>query len=187
MDDLAGAELVAFDTEGVDLSREGPLTIITLKRVQMDAPTRAAPAFVIDVQDIGGVRALGPGSRLRRLLESSMVTKLTFDCRTDSDALWHQFGVSLTNVLDLQVLEQGVRIHRGAPAPRRNGTFLPYVSGLSKVSARYACPWRSCASSTSRRRTRPTRPCGVAVRCRTRRTRTPPMTRTSSTCCTASS
>ena len=29
--------------------------------------------------------------------------KLFWDCRTDSTALYHQFGVQLANVLDLQV------------------------------------------------------------------------------------
>ena len=40
---------------------------------------------------------------LRALLESTTIVKLFFDCRRDSDALYHQFGVQLHCVLDTQV------------------------------------------------------------------------------------
>ena len=40
---------------------------------------------------------------LRGLLENESIKLITFDCRSDSDALYHQFGISLSGVIDLQV------------------------------------------------------------------------------------
>ena len=37
------------------------------------------------------------------MLQSTAVLKLIFDCRADSDALYHQFGVSMQHVYDVQV------------------------------------------------------------------------------------
>jgi hypothetical protein len=62
------------------------------------------PAYVVDVLALGSREAFRSG--LGKLLESRDVLKVTLDCRTDSDALAHQFEVRLANVLDLQVLEQ---------------------------------------------------------------------------------
>ena len=44
-------------------------------------------------------------SGLGEILEDKSREKLMFDCRQDSDALWHQFSIKLTGVLDLQLLE----------------------------------------------------------------------------------
>jgi len=70
------------------------------------------------------------------------LTKVTFDCRGDSDALFHQFGVSLAGVLDLQVFDQAVRIHQGELPPKKNIYFtqagLPLLSGMEKVLSHYS-------------------------------------------------
>jgi exonuclease 3'-5' domain-containing protein 1 len=61
---------------------------------------------LFDVLALGGAATFGTvelGTPLRALLESPDVIKVTFDCRADSDALFHQFQVRLTGVLDLQV------------------------------------------------------------------------------------
>ena len=44
-------------------------------------------------------------ARLQSILESTTQEKLMFDCRGQSDALWHQFQVKLAGVLGLQLLE----------------------------------------------------------------------------------
>lgn len=54
------------------------------------------------------------GVSLRSILESDAVTKLMCDCRMDSDALYHQFGIACRNVLDLQIAE--VAFRRCVPA-----------------------------------------------------------------------
>jgi len=106
---LRTASVVAFDAEGVSLCRDGPLTVASFLDIS-SAPTLASspkntdvnnpPGFLFDVVALGKVSFI---SAAKSLLESPDVLKVSFDCRTDSDALWHQFGIKLTNVLDLQV------------------------------------------------------------------------------------
>ncbi len=42
---------------------------------------------------------------LRNILQSKKQLKLFFDCRTDSDALFHQYNVQLNRVHDVQVFD----------------------------------------------------------------------------------
>ena len=56
-------------------------------------------------------------SELGEILEDKSRKKLMFDCRQDSDALWHQFEVKLSEVLDLQLLEVIFR-RENSPPPR---------------------------------------------------------------------
>ena len=85
---------LAVDCEGVSLSRKGELTIITVATEDK--------AYIFDVLKLG--KAVFTGG-LGEILEDKSRDKLMFDCREDSDALWHQFKVKLTGVLDLQLLE----------------------------------------------------------------------------------
>ena len=85
---------LAVDSEGVSLSRKGELTILSIA-------TREK-AYIFDVLKIG--KAIFSGG-LQEILEDNTQEKLMFDCRQDSDALWHQFNVKLAGVLDLQLLE----------------------------------------------------------------------------------
>jgi hypothetical protein len=59
------------------------------------------------------------------------VRKVTFDCRSDSEALLHQYGVhlSMSNYLDSRVFQQGIKIN--------NGTYFPSSMGLN--SLRFIC------------------------------------------------
>ena len=86
--------LLAVDCEGVSLSRKGALTIITVATEDK--------TYIFDVLKLG--QAVFTGG-LGEILEDKSRKKLMFDCRQDSDALWHQFNVKLTGVLDLQLLE----------------------------------------------------------------------------------
>ena len=85
---------LAVDCEGDSLSRKGALTIITVATEEK--------VYIFDVLKLG---QLVFTSGLREILEDKSLAKLTFDCRQDSDALWHQFEVKLSGVLDLQLLE----------------------------------------------------------------------------------
>ena len=78
----------------MSLSRKGALTIITVATEDK--------AYVLDVLKLGQAVF---SSGLGEILEDKSRKKLMFDCRQDSDALWHQFNVKLTGVLDLQLLE----------------------------------------------------------------------------------
>lgn len=65
----------------------------------------AAPDHVrlFDVALLGRAVFDDGSEPLRGLLEDPAVTKLMFDCRRDSDALFHQFQVRLAGVLDVQL------------------------------------------------------------------------------------
>ena len=49
------------------------------------------------------------GTSLRGLLENKGITKWMCDCRRDSDAIYHQFGIRMQNVIDLQMAEVAAR------------------------------------------------------------------------------
>ncbi len=87
----ANSKRVAFDCEGVDLSRLGTVEIVSLAFSKDEI-------FLVDVggstPDPSVLRAL------KDLLEDSEVTKIIHDCRMDSDALFHHHGILLANIHD---------------------------------------------------------------------------------------
>ncbi len=120
---LKQAEYIAVDCEGVRMSRTGPVTVL-------QCATRDR-LYLIDVQSLGemcfGDRGAGG---VRDVLESKDVPiKLMFDCRMDSDALFHQFDVRLENVMDAQVLDVATR--------RSLGKMIDRVSGIAKCTGTY--------------------------------------------------
>ena len=91
------AEPVAVDFEGIALSREGRLCL-----AQVASADKSEPVYLVDVVALGA-DAFGVG-RLGELLSSETLVKLVFDCRSDREALRHQFGVALNQVYDIQVV-----------------------------------------------------------------------------------
>ena len=85
---------IAVDCEGTELSRSGALTVLSIAVEEQ--------AFIIDIKKLGE-KAFQLG--LKDILENGHQNKLLFDCRSDSDALWHQFQVKLNGVLDIQLME----------------------------------------------------------------------------------
>jgi len=81
---------IVFDSEGVDLCREGTISIVQLA-------TRKH-CFILDVQGKGAKDPMVIW--LRTVLEDERVTKIIHDCRMDSDALLHILSIRLTNVHD---------------------------------------------------------------------------------------
>uniref|UniRef100_A0A7M5UW67 3'-5' exonuclease domain-containing protein n=1 Tax=Clytia hemisphaerica TaxID=252671 RepID=A0A7M5UW67_9CNID len=93
--------------------------------------------FLIDVLVLGN-NAFAYG--LKEILESTEVVKLMFDCRRDSDTLWQEFGVRLTNVLDMQLFEYMVREVAGyqLPTPAKPWHWRrPVVFGLDATVDKY--------------------------------------------------
>lgn len=135
LDELQERAEVAFSSEGAAVSRSGSLALIQVSGTTLEP----AEVYLFDVQSLGA-KAFSTASAdgqttLRTLLESSKVLKVTYDCRTDSDALYHQFGVTLSNVLDVQVLCQAVssqlgRVYHG---PGQE----PYVQGMKERCQEY--------------------------------------------------
>jgi exonuclease 3'-5' domain-containing protein 1 len=80
---------------GIALSRTGKLCLAQV------APS-GGPVYLVDVTALGH-DAFGPG-RFGELLESTKVLKLIFDCRGDSDALYHQYGVGLAVQVELNLV-----------------------------------------------------------------------------------
>ena len=113
--------LLAVDCEGNSLSREGALTIITVATEEK--------VYIFDVQKLGQATF---SSGLGEILEDESRKKLMFDCRQDSDALWHQFKVKLSGVLDLQLLEVIYRSEN----PSASTTKTPQSSFKNKRGGR---------------------------------------------------
>lgn len=92
---IARGDPVAVDFEGIALSRTGKLCLAQV------AP-RDGPVYLVDVTVMGS--SAFTAGRFGELLASKAVLKLIFDCRSDSDALYHQYGVEMRNLYDVQVV-----------------------------------------------------------------------------------
>lgn len=111
-----------IDLEGVNLSRQGSISIIQIHV----APRNET--YLIDIHTLGA-KAFdtrgGLDQTLRSILQSTMIPKVFFDVRNDSDALFSHFQISLAGVVDLQVLEYATRLFK-----------KQFVNGLSKCIER---------------------------------------------------
>ena len=112
------------DLEGVKLSRHGTVSLLNIFVLPLNH------TYLIDTHVLGLAAFDSPsiiGSTLRTILESSLVPKVFFDVRNDSDALYSHYGVFLANVHDIQLLELAAHPH---PTTRFT------VSGLATCIAR---------------------------------------------------
>eukprot|EP00927_Polykrikos_kofoidii_P061081 TRINITY_DN55977_c0_g1_i1.p1 TRINITY_DN55977_c0_g1~~TRINITY_DN55977_c0_g1_i1.p1 ORF type:complete len:610 (-),score=115.90 TRINITY_DN55977_c0_g1_i1:42-1808(-) len=92
-----GSPAVAMDFEGVRLGRFGRMCVTQLATSDGGGSDGSAPRLMLfDAIRPGIVEALAP------LLESPDVAKVVHDCREDSSALFHQYGVELRTVFDTQ-------------------------------------------------------------------------------------
>ncbi|KAG8178588.1 hypothetical protein JTE90_021008 [Oedothorax gibbosus] len=85
-------KIVAFDGEGVNLGPSGPITLLQFATLEENI-------YLFDLQSCPQLIEEGG---LKGVLESSEVLKVSHDCRNDSGALYHQFGVILSNIFDTQ-------------------------------------------------------------------------------------
>lgn len=100
-----------FDVEGVNLSRHGSVSIIEVHYQPLSGPENAH-TYIIDVHILGFLAFSTPsveGVSLKSILESPKTPKVFFDVRTDSDALYAQFGIRLAGIIDLQLMELASR------------------------------------------------------------------------------
>ncbi|XP_021372129.1 piRNA biogenesis protein EXD1-like [Mizuhopecten yessoensis] len=98
-------ERIALFCEGVEVSRKGQLSVIIIGTT--------TKVYIFDILKLGK-EAFNNG--LRDILQDKTKEKLMFDCREDSDCLYHQFKVQLSGVLDLQLLEVMYRKTSSAPS-----------------------------------------------------------------------
>ncbi|XP_052776793.1 uncharacterized protein LOC128214391 [Mya arenaria] len=86
--------ILALDCKGEDLSRKGELQLVSIATQEK--------VYILDILKL----KTSPFERgLRDILEDKHILKLMFDCREDSDVLFHQFHVKLDGVIDIQLLE----------------------------------------------------------------------------------
>ena len=102
-----------IDLEGVNLCREGSISILTLA-VDNGIPTMYVA--LIDVSTLGHLAFDTAGSKLkslkqslRTILEDSKIPKVFFDVRNDSDALFAHYGIAMQGVEDVQLMESATR------------------------------------------------------------------------------
>ncbi|KAG1661487.1 hypothetical protein FOA52_010202 [Chlamydomonas sp. UWO 241] len=94
--ELRGARSFSFDCEGVGLTREGPVCIVTLATESI--------CFVFDV--LKSERTPGAVALLKELLKAPGVTKIIHDAKMDVDALHHQLGITPVALHDTQAWDQ---------------------------------------------------------------------------------
>lgn len=90
---LRRERVLACDLEGVHLGRGGSVNI-----AQIATPHTV---FIFDFHSIEFARLVFD-SGLREVMSNPQQLLVMHDCRCDSDALFHLFDVSLTNVFDTQ-------------------------------------------------------------------------------------
>ncbi|XP_038056124.1 piRNA biogenesis protein EXD1-like [Patiria miniata] len=116
-------ETLSVNCEGEDLSRRGKLSLVCV------ASALGKYTFLFDIKTLGA-KVFDEG--MREILEDPGREKLMFDCRQDSDCLWHQYKVKLANVLDLQPIEVIFRELRARKPDRKR-----LVSGYMRCLQNY--------------------------------------------------
>ena len=136
---------VAFDAEGVDLSRLGTIDLVSIGILCGEV----CRIFLFDLMGLGGsskakdIMAAKVGDvsatisaidALKIVLEDPSVVKIVHDYRMDRDALYGHHGISLTSVFDTSVWESKL-----TSSPRRsnlNDTLLKHMceTNLCRVS-----------------------------------------------------
>ena len=112
-----------IDLEGSDLCRDGCISILTLL-IDTGVPTRRV--YLIDVYVLGSHAFNTSGVKqktLKDILQDEKISKVFFDVRNDSDALFAHFNVALQGVEDIQLMES---------ATRRTTASRKFLSGLAK-------------------------------------------------------
>lgn len=90
------------DLEGNDLSRNGTLSLVTI----LVEPQHTV--HLIDIKTLGNMAfstSDTDSKTLQQVLESPDITKVFFDIRNDSDALFSLYGVHVQGIEDIQLME----------------------------------------------------------------------------------
>nr|POF11242.1 hypothetical protein CFP56_76042 [Quercus suber] len=101
-----GVPSLYLDIEGQNLSRDGTISLLT---ILVEAQQEVYLVDVTVLKESAFNTAAADGRTLRSILESDSVTKVFFDIRNDSDALFGLFGIQVKGVEDLQLLELASR------------------------------------------------------------------------------
>lgn len=91
---------LCIDLEDVNLCREGSVSILTLL---FDVIALRNHIYLVDVHTLGAQAFNTAGAKqttLKDILQNERLTKVFFDVRNDSDALFAHYGVALQGVED---------------------------------------------------------------------------------------
>ncbi|KAL8997098.1 MAG: hypothetical protein Q9169_003534 [Polycauliona sp. 2 TL-2023] len=98
----SSAPSLFIDLEGVNLCRNGTVSILQV----LVSP--GGSTYLIDIHSLGSKAFHTPGvdgqTTLKSILESDAISKVFFDVRNDSDALYAHFGIKLAGIQDLQLM-----------------------------------------------------------------------------------
>lgn len=122
---LMSETIVAVDLEGVNLGRRGEICLVQLS-------CSDGRVFLFDICALGEDAFISDIS-LRSILEDEAITKLMFDCRSDGDALFHQYGVLPTQIFDLQVLYVLIEQPRSKFLPGLKQVLLNTLTGADRT------------------------------------------------------
>lgn len=107
------------DLEGDNLCRHGKISYIQLYASQIRT------FYIFECADLSKddvKNALGS------LFERKTIVKYMFDCRSDVDALYHQYGIKMNGVVDVQLWEIGYRKCSGFGGKYYIGLFRTLTS-----------------------------------------------------------
>jgi exonuclease 3'-5' domain-containing protein 1 len=139
--DHSSPRTLYLDLEGINLCREGTVSILTLlahdgvgldKLYLIDIKTLGSSAFTTAAPSPS---PSSPDSQwtLKKKLESPNIHKMFFDVRNDIDALYAHFGIRMHSVMDLQLMKNASR-----PTNKRGKRLLhglaKCVEGVSSLS-----------------------------------------------------
>jgi hypothetical protein len=121
---------VAFDCEGVDLSRCGSIETVTLV---FDTPGSAVESiFLVDVGKKSDATLRGQRIKaLKNLFECKTVEKIIHDCRMDCDALYHHCDIRVNNVLDTSCMHAVI-----TGVPDKSLNYVLSHNGIAENGAR---------------------------------------------------
>jgi hypothetical protein len=94
LEEIKKHTIICVDLEGINLGRKGQITLLQIGVKNS--------IYLFDVLELKE-KLFDQG--MRAILQSKKQLKLFFDCRTDSDALYHQYSVELKRVHDVQVFD----------------------------------------------------------------------------------
>lgn len=125
LEDLKTSTALAFDCEGQSLgTRGGSLSLLSFRAIVASASS-SNKTYIIDAVRLS-TQDLRP---IFDILESNEVLKVVFDGRMDYSCLYHDHGVQMRRVLDLQLADIKSRTTRGEGEAERLGRLGRLIPG----------------------------------------------------------
>ncbi|KAF3157657.1 hypothetical protein TWF569_000222 [Orbilia oligospora] len=114
---------IYIDLEGANLGRHGSISLLQL------FISIIPHIYILDIHTLGQSAfttpsLINPLTTLKTVLEDPSIPIVCYDIRSDSDALYHLYSVSIANVVDLQLYEEQTK-QRGAQlfTPEKGGSI----------------------------------------------------------------